>query len=275
VRLTVRRVTVCALSALFALGASACGGGGLSEEEIATNRQAITTAIAAEIRKRDAAHLRAKANKRAQSCRSHVAGFVEALRDVDSRLDVGLSYSEYSDAVGDAAVERGRAGQAASAGRACARIASAAESAFALYNGAAQTWNDCVFDDPVSIYDFGCTLDDIELDLQFEWLDATDHVEKAVKRLEALGSTVPDPPEYLSTVPRLPASVEGSIYGQTAKQLCGGDAPVVAAEPCQELQEILEEGVEAGEESDLNEVLLGITEAYGITPAALAPDDES
>jgi hypothetical protein len=271
---TVRRVTICALSALLALGASACGGAGPSDEEISADRQALTTAIAAEIRTRDVAHLQAKAKKRAQACRSRVAGFVEALRDVDSRLDVGLSYSEYSDAVGDAAVERGRAGQAASAGRACARIASAAESAFDLYNGAVQTWNDCVFDDPVSIFDVGCSLDDIEFDLQLEWLKATDHVEKAVKRLEALGSSVPDPPTYLTTVPRLAASVEGSIYGQTAKQLCGGEAPVVAAEQCAELREILGEGVEEGEEDDLNDALLGITEAYGITPAALAPDDE-
>jgi hypothetical protein len=270
---SVRGLTIYALCAL-ALSASACGGGGPSEEEIAADRQALTTAIATEIRRRDVVHLEAKAKKRAQTCRSHVAGFVEALRDVDSRLDVGLSYSEYSDAVGDAAVERGRAGNAASAGRACARIANAAESAFNLYNGAVQTWNDCIFDDPISIYDVGCTLDDIEFDLQLNWLKASDKVETAVERLESLGSSVPDPPKYVTTVPRLAASVEDSIYGQAVKRLCEGDAPVIAADPCAELHEILAEGVENREEDDLNEALLGVTDAYSITPTGLAAGEE-
>ena len=39
--------------------------------------------------------------------------------------------------------------------------------------------------------------------------------------------------------------------------------------------EVLDEGVDEGEEDDLNEALVGITDAYGITPATLAADKDS
>jgi hypothetical protein len=270
-----RRTTLFVLLTLTTLTAAGCGGGGPSPAEISAERLALTQAIAAELRERDVAHQKRKAAKRDQACRTRVAGFVESLRDIDSRLDVGLSYNEYSDVVGDASVERGRADAAAQAGRTCARIASASEAAFGLYNDAVQTWNDCLFDDPISIFDVGCTTDDIEYELQDYWYRASAKVERALDLLEGLGDNVGSPPTYSTFLPRVSSAVETSLYGVAGKRLCDNDAPLLAQEPCAELRELLAGGISEEEEGDLNDALVALTEAYDITPPSLRTEDET
>ena len=110
-------------------------------------------------------------------CRSEINPFFDAMRDVDARLDVGLSQSDLSDLVGAASVAYNRMNVDALGGGACLDAAVKLETAFNGYAGTVNQWNDCIFEDDY------CTLDDIESDLQTKWLKASTAIDRAADML--------------------------------------------------------------------------------------------
>lgn len=275
----VRRIFIVVFTLAFVfllVLAAGCGSSGPSPEEVTEQRHLLSTALAEEIYKRDQIAAQKAAQERARRCRAAISSFLDAVQEVDSRLDVGLSYDEYSDAVGDASVERGRARDVGSFGRRCQRAFTAAEEAFHKYRSGASTWNDCISDVSVSIYfDTSCTFDDIDPEMQEYWADAHSLIETAFQRLRSVAGNPSTPRRPSHLLPRSASEVEQTVYGVTARQLCSSSAPVVAEEPCDSLVGLLAGGVDEDEEVELNDVLLGITEAYGLTPAALRPEDRS
>lgn len=97
-----------------------------------------------------------------QSCREAAGDYFDALDDLDSRLDVGLTQSVYSSLVGDIAVERNSVDEAAANDLDfCASALEAADAVAFAYSFDAQAWNNCIFKD-------GCD-PDTDLDLSSGW----------------------------------------------------------------------------------------------------------
>jgi len=133
----------------------------------------ITTAVrdhdkAAAAAKAKAAHARA-----VQKCRNQVGRFVGALRDIDSRLDVGMTQSDLSDATGDAATLANRIDESALAPN-CASVFDLAKDALDAYAGTVSAWNDCIWDDDC----------DPDTDVDFSpWSDASHYLDEAYDAL--------------------------------------------------------------------------------------------
>jgi hypothetical protein len=147
------------LTVLAAIVASGCGGGDSSEN---------------------------RAQARAD-CEAQIGPLLTSLQSLGSRLDIGLSYSEYGDAVGDAKVAYDRidpksavlADSESQEGRACRGAALSLEGAMNRHYAAVQQWHNCVFDDYSD-----CTLDAIEDQLRNKWRRADSQVAGAEKRLD-------------------------------------------------------------------------------------------
>lgn len=99
-------------------------------------------------------------------CTSELESLVEALTDLDSRLDIGLSFSEYSERVGDAKVAYDRIDASVLDATCIEAIGTPAETALNAYIDAYNDWNDC-------IQDSDCSTDSIEPTLQGHWSKAT------------------------------------------------------------------------------------------------------
>jgi hypothetical protein len=111
-------------------------------------------------------------------CKRQSREWMSVMQEIDSRLDVGLSFQDYSSKVGDMSVayQRVRFGQLSSS---CVAALVLLEKAHNKYVSAYNKWNDC-------IGDFGCSLDDIEGDMQIDWLVATNHLAKGRRKLNDL-----------------------------------------------------------------------------------------
>lgn len=155
------------------------------------NRRAdVKAAERAEAREKAEDERRAKAEAEALQaakdvhveCSEHFTGLSQSLGDIDARLDVGLSYDEYTDALGDASVVYNRIDFDAlqSLGEShneCLDVGVALEKAFNKYNRAATRWGNC-------IEDFDCDTD--SLNLSGDWGAASLQLEEAEKLLDAL-----------------------------------------------------------------------------------------
>lgn len=106
-----------------------------------------------------------------QECVAEVGGLVEALFQLESRLNLGLSFADYGVRVGDARVAYDRI-RVDRLDQACLRMASKAEEALNAYIRAYGTWNDCV-QLP------GCTNDSVIGQLRQEWSKASDLIRDA------------------------------------------------------------------------------------------------
>jgi hypothetical protein len=98
----------------------------------------------------------------------------DALDELDARLDVGLTFRDYGDYVGDISVASNRLDIDAltAEGEHCLAAAILLNNAFLKYIDANESWNDC-------IQDTDCDTDSIEPDLQGFWVDASDALEEA------------------------------------------------------------------------------------------------
>ena len=113
-----------------------------------------------------------------EECRAELEPFLEALQDIDARLDIGLNYDEYTDRVGDVSVAYDRIDVGMLEPGSCLAAAAQAEKAFNQYIKASTTWDDC-------FEDIDCELDSIEPRLQKLWAQATRLRERADARLES------------------------------------------------------------------------------------------
>ena len=102
-------------------------------------------------------------------CIAAMTPLVNGLEDMDSRLSVGLTFSEYSVKVGDLKVVYDKIKPSALDSACLATIASRAESALNDYVHAYNTWNDC-------IGKASCTNASIKSSLQDDWAKATETI---------------------------------------------------------------------------------------------------
>jgi hypothetical protein len=105
-------------------------------------------------------------------CRGDIGSFVNALSEIDSRLDIGLSFVAYSEKVADAKVEYDKI-EWPDVGLACVRqVGVFAEQAFNRYAKAYRIWNSCI-ESPT------CTNAKIKRKLQAQWAQATKLIRRA------------------------------------------------------------------------------------------------
>lgn len=161
-----------------ALALAACGGP--SEAEKKAKRDRAVAAAKAAAARRQAATRHAKVVAAAQSCVDTTKPLVSALKNLNSRLDVGLNYNEYTNKVGDVKVAYDNADFANMKGvRAlpCLKdVAVPAEKAFNQHAKAASAWSNC-FDD------VNCSNDDVKPTLQRHWLKASVFTDLAARGL--------------------------------------------------------------------------------------------
>jgi hypothetical protein len=115
-----------ALVALVALVASGCGGGP-SKETLARERASYVLPLQQAIQARDLRAVKREAGERESKCRKRIGGFVSALRDLDSVLNVGVTLNSYSDELGRVRIQYDRVGGGAGLDSDCAFAASIAE----------------------------------------------------------------------------------------------------------------------------------------------------
>lgn len=140
---------------------------------------------AAEAAAAEAAEL-AQAEALYDKCQVQLRPLQNVLRNVEARLNVGLSQNELSQMVGQASIAYSRIKVKALGQGNCLSAGATLESAFNAYNETVSTWNDC-------IDDYGCDVDrDILAGMQLKWARATSLISgagKLMKRLDPHSST--------------------------------------------------------------------------------------
>jgi hypothetical protein len=116
-----------------------------------------------------------------ENCQELVGPLLDTLGQLDSRLDVGLTYAEYGDAVADANVEYDRLDiDALGEEYECiTTVGAPLEDALNAYFDAYTVWDDC-------INDVDCTNDSITAELQDHWAKATGFIRDAREALSDL-----------------------------------------------------------------------------------------
>jgi hypothetical protein len=113
---------------------------------------------------------------------------------------------------------------------------------------------------------FELSLDIMRLTAQIardDWQEASKKVRSARTLLDAVGVATRANQE----VPRSQQAVGGSVIGRAVGVLCDGDSvPSDAVEPCQDLRDLLIQGVTDDEDSDLNAALSSLVDAYQLRP---------
>lgn len=99
-------------------------------------------------------------------CAKQVGPLVAALESLDSRLSIGMNFSDYSQRVGDAKVAYDQIDVSALDATCVSLVGVKAENALNEYITAYNTWNGCVSD-------INCTNDSITSTLQSHWANAT------------------------------------------------------------------------------------------------------
>jgi hypothetical protein len=123
---------------------------------------------------------RRAAQAKFDTCEQQMGDLLESLSELDSRLDVGLNYSEYTNAVGDVRVEYDQVPFDDANDPTCiTTVGLPAEAAFNQYVKATRVWNDC-------FEDFNCSNDSIEPALHRHWEKASRSVEKARDGLDSM-----------------------------------------------------------------------------------------
>ena len=260
-----------ALTAALACVASGCGGGP-SKDDLAKERASYVVPLQEAIQARELGAARRVAAARESKCRKRIGGFVSALRDLDSVLNVGVTLTSYSDELGRARIQYDRIGGGAGLDSDCASAARTAESAFDTHIDAYNYWRDCLAGEGAWAFaqnEYGysdCEFDWIEGSMQSYWRSSSKYTAQARRRLDAIGTKF-DRPDFVSNeVPINDYTVAGTVYSKTLRYFCATDVPLDAQEPCTDLKSLLEGGISDGELDDLNDDLEGVTAAYGLTP---------
>jgi hypothetical protein len=113
------------------------------------------------------------------SCGREVDSFIRELRKLNARLNVGLTYSQYSERLGDISITyQDLIDVVGDLDRRCITVALRGEKAYNLYLRAKKIWGDC-------IDDFDCSTDSIEGRLQKNWAKASKRVKQAWGNIRA------------------------------------------------------------------------------------------
>ena len=150
-----------ALAATLVLSGAVTGGViGVQHHQEKKAEQRAAAERRAEIRAAEREH---------QECVDATEDYLEAVSDVDSVVEVGVSFTDYSDLVLDAAKESKKVGEVTDDCQ--SDVVDELDEALSSYAEASSDWNDCIYDD------FDCDVDD--LDLSTTWFSAGLSVETA------------------------------------------------------------------------------------------------
>jgi hypothetical protein len=116
--------------------------------------------------------------EQAEACRAELDGLLSAVRELHSRLGIGLPYADYRDRVGDVRVAYDQVNFGALELPCVVGAGSPLEDALNEHVSAQDVWGDC-------IEDFGCDTDDIDPELQEHWSDASSAVSDAESWLDS------------------------------------------------------------------------------------------
>lgn len=242
-----------ALAILSVLGVVGCGG--KSAEETAQARSARLNVLEPVLRER----MVRRANAVKTACENQVGDFLDEIGELDSRLDVGLTYSEYKRRVADANVEYDRVGDIGfllSHGQDCVDAVSDGQAALDAYLAAVTIWDRCLDSD-------NCTKADIIEELRAEWSEGSDSRDRATAALSRIAEAGQSPLGD-KVFPRSAGEVGETIYGTIATLVCDEPDPPAAANPCTELRNTLAGGVEPDEQADVDRQLGDLVEALGL-----------
>jgi hypothetical protein len=121
----------------------------------------------------------AEAQRKAEKCEGQIGSLSTELEELDSRLDVGLTYDEYNTHVGDIRVEYDQVSIKSLDVGCLSDVAVHLEDAMNSYVKADGVWNDC-------LVDFDCRTDSIDPQLQGHWADAASDISDAERSLTSL-----------------------------------------------------------------------------------------
>lgn len=167
------------LTAIVLAAVVLTGCGGPSEAEQA--KAAASKKAAAKKRADEQARAAAKATH--DKCEQALAGITDALEQINSRLSVGMNYSEYGDRLGDVQVEYDRIDIKAlpSIDAKCLDAAVRLENAFNLFNEVHTLWGDCIED-----YDCDFSEGEPNRKAQEKWRRAGQTIENAKGVVDSL-----------------------------------------------------------------------------------------
>lgn len=113
-----------------------------------------------------------KAAAERKTCENEIGDFLETLKDIDARLNVGITQETLGDLTGDASSERSDVDED-NLPAWCADALDYADEAFSEYADTTMEWNDCIWDDYCD--------PDLDLDLQSPWVRAGEKIDMAEK----------------------------------------------------------------------------------------------
>jgi len=293
--MTQRSLVLCATLGASVVAGSltlmGCGGGEPSKAEVAEERTRLTNVLSAEVMRREQVSARA----RESACRSQV-GRALSLLDKQPHALSGpkeplflASLDTYSERVEEISTEMGRIPRG-SLDQRCLQVHRMLGAAEAVHRAVIEEWSDCLnkygsFCDTIislcagdnppkdtceetnNLQDsFELSMDVMRLTAQImrdDWQAANTRLRNAKDLLDAMGTV-----EHANqNVPRSERAVGGSVIGRAVALLCAGDSvPSDAVEPCQDLRDVLIQGVADDEDSDLNTALSGLVDAYQLRP---------
>lgn len=163
-----RRIAV--LFVLTGVVVAGCGGPSQEQKDAAARERARATKL------KTAAE---EAAVVAVTCRQQVGGLLRALRSTESRLNVGMSFSDYGEQVGDISIGYDNMPIPRMDIDCVGGPGVAGERAFNSYRDAYNTWNSC-------IADYDCDTDSIDPELQRHWAKASRQTASARSSLVAL-----------------------------------------------------------------------------------------
>jgi len=242
-----------ALICLIGVAVLAAGCGGQSKEQRAAARSEQLDKLAPTLESR----LQAQADSQKTACENELGDFLDALEEIDSRLDIGMTFTDYGGKTADAKVAHDRVNASNLTPAACVKAAVAGEDALESYISAYTIWNDCIQSDY-------CETEYKEPELQAKWLQASRKHDKAQRLFESVGKA-----GVIGNrnIPRDVGEVDGTIYGTIASAICANPDPPAASQPCEEIRNILAGGVAADEEGDLDGRISDLVEALGLNPS--------
>lgn len=226
-------------------------GCGQSKAERAAARTRDLNLVAPELSDRLAKQ--AAADKTA--CQSSIGDFLDDVSGIDSRLDVGMTYSDYSSKVADANVTHDRVDASSLTGK-CLAAAVAAEKALNAYIKAYNKWNNCIEDD-------SCDTDSITPALQTIWTTATGQDQKAKDDVDAIAGAT----SYslgARRFPRTSQDVDDTIYGTVNRMVCKHPDPPATVAPCTDFQNTIAGGVQPNEEGKVDSEMKQLVKALGL-----------
>lgn len=250
-----------AITASIASFAVACGGStGPSAEEVARQRSHLTKVISKEIIRREQLAGQRAAKRAEAACRLQVGNALDSLGSLKRTMGSYLTVRSYGDAIDELnrALDRVPRGSLTSK---CLMVVDKIENSVSDNEGTYRLFYNCAV-----LYTETCDVGDSSHQsiLKFSTGFTASSFRNASRALEAIGRARTKPVRPSVFLPRTDASVKETVYGIAVEYFCGTNVKDSATDPCQDLRDVLAGGVEAGEESDLNDALTGVLRAYGL-----------